>query len=506
MNVEKHRRLGRGTRTAFGIGALSSGLAGQAITVLALIFYNQVVGMSAAAVGLALMISLICDAFWDPAIGLWSDRMRSRIGRRHPFMYASIIPAGIAFWALWSPPAGMSDTGNFAYLLVALMGVRFCISLSEIPSTSLAPEIAPDYDARTSLIAGRYFWGVIGGVLASILAFQVFLADRVGGVTNIEGYTKYGVVGGLIISITVLLSCLGTHRQIPHLTEASEEAVTARDLVREIVSAFTNRNFAAIMIAALFSGMNIGISGGLSVYFNLYFFELSTDQISVLIGPVLLASLVGVVAAPLFSRLWGKKRVAMWCFGLAVLFTTLPIGLRLLGILPGNDWPWLMTFLVVEAFFATTLSLVGLVVATSMLADVIDDNAARTSTRSEGLFFAANSVLSKSVTGFGTLVSGLMLTWVDFPANAKLGSIDPALMHELGYIYVPVGLILGLLSLVALSYFGIDRKTHEANLSKAAALAAVGAMEDERSSLAPLSAPAAGIHSSAPNLSAAPRG
>ncbi len=62
------------TRLAFGIGALSSGLAAQAITILALIFYNQVVGMSAAAVGLALMISLICDAFWDPAIGLWSDR------------------------------------------------------------------------------------------------------------------------------------------------------------------------------------------------------------------------------------------------------------------------------------------------------------------------------------------------------------------------------------------------------------------------------------------------
>ncbi len=132
------------------------------------------------------------------------------------------------------------------------------------------------------------------------------------------------------------------------------------------------------MIAALFSGMNAGISGGLSVYFNLYFFELSTDQISVLVGPVLLASLVGVVVAPLCSRLWGKKRVALLSFGVAIFATTLPIGLRLLGILPGNDWPfWLLTFLAIEAFFATTLALVGLVVATSMLADVVDDNAVR---------------------------------------------------------------------------------------------------------------------------------
>lgn len=496
MTVDS-RRLGRATRWAFGIGALSSGLAGQAITVLALIFYNQVVGMSAAAVGLALMISLVFDAFWDPAIGLWSDRTRSRIGRRHPFMYASIIPAGLAFWTLWSPPAGMTDGANFAWLLASLMAVRFFISLSEIPSTSLAPEMAPDYDARTSLIAGRYFWGVIGGVLASMLAFQGFLSDRVGGVTHMAGYVKYGLTGGAIIAITVLISSLGTHREIPHLTQAPDQPFSGRDLLREVVSAFTNRNFAAIMIAALFSGMNAGISGGLNVYFNLYFFELSTDQISLLVGPVLLASLVGVFVAPVCSRRWGKKPVVMVSFALAIFTSTMPIGLRLLGILPGNDWPWLLTFLVVETFFATTLILIGLVVSTSMLADVVEDNAARTSTRSEGLFFAANSVLSKAVTGLGTLVSGLMLTWIDFPVHAAPGAIDPALMHQLGYIYVPVGVMLSLISLYALSFFNIDRAVHEANLSKleAAALAEIGTIE----SGAPVPPPAATL-AGAPGL------
>ncbi|HEY0598192.1 MFS transporter, partial [Sphingopyxis sp.] len=304
-------------------------------------------------------------------------------------------------------------------------------------------------------------------------------SDRVGGVTHMAGYVKYGLTGGVIIAVTVLLSSLGTHKEIPYLTQAPDQPFSGRDLLREVASAFTNRNFAAIMIAALFSGMNAGISGGLSVYFNLYFFELTTDQISVLIGPVLLASLVGVFVAPLCSRRWGKKPVVMVSFALAIVTSTMPIGLRLLGILPGNDWPWLLTFLVVETFFATTMVLIGLVVSTSMLADVVEDNAVRTSTRSEGLFFAANSVLSKSVTGLGTLVSGLMLTWIDFPVHAKPGAIDPALMHQLGYVYVPIGVTLSLLSLYTLSFFSIDRATHQANLSKleAAALAEVGTIE-----------------------------
>jgi GPH family glycoside/pentoside/hexuronide:cation symporter len=65
-------------RTAFGMGALSAGVLTQALSTLALLFYNQVIGMSPATVGLALMISLIFDAFWDPAIGLGSE-----IGRAH---------------------------------------------------------------------------------------------------------------------------------------------------------------------------------------------------------------------------------------------------------------------------------------------------------------------------------------------------------------------------------------------------------------------------------------
>ncbi|MES5483312.1 MFS transporter [Bradyrhizobium sp. INPA03-11B] len=460
-----HNRLDFKTRNAFGIGALSSGLAGHSITALALLFYNQVVGMPPALVGLALMISLVADAFWDPAIGLWSDSTRSRLGRRHPFMYASIVPASLAFWALWNPPIGMSTPATFAYLLGSIMAMRFFVSLYEIASTALIPEIVPDYDARTSLIAGRYFWGVIGAGLASVLAFQGFLSDRVGGITNVAGYARYGVAGALIIAITVVLSTAGTHHQIPKLRQPINASLKMRDLVQQVLGACSNRNFAAIMIAAMFSGINSGVSGGLGVYFNLYFWGLSTDQMSILIGPGLLSAVVGVLLAPMISKRFGKRRVVLWTFALAMLTGTLPIGLRLLGLLPGNDWPWLMPFLVVETFLAATLGLIGLVVVTSMLADVVEDNAVRTAQRSEGLFFSAISVLGKCVTGVGTLISGLMLSWIHFPINAEPDHVDASLMHQLGLIYVPIGIVLSILSLFCLSFFRIDRAQHEANLS-----------------------------------------
>lgn len=467
MSKEQGAKRGPGFRVkmAFGVGAISSGIVQQAITALALLFYNQVVGMSPAAVGLALMISLIFDAFWDPAIGLWSDSLRSRFGRRHPFMYASIIPATIAFWMLWTPPSGLSDAGKFAYLLSTLMAARFFISLFEVPSTSLIPEIAPDYDARTSLVAFRYFWGIMGGVLASILAFQVYLSDRVGGITHAAGYDGFAMACAIVVFVTLLISTLGTPRPAnPH--SANEEGFTLRETIRIVVAAAKNRNFAAIMIAALFSGVAGGVSAGLGTYFNIYFWGLSTDAMSALLLPGLFATIVGVSFAPVASRKWGKKRVVMWLFGLSMVASMLPMGMRLSGLIPGNDWPLLLPLLAVDVFVAGSLGLMGMIVVTSMLADVVEDHAVQTGARSEGLFFAANSVLAKSVGGLGTFIAGLMLTAVNFPEKATPGSVNVDILHNLAWMYLPSSLVLSIISLYCLSFFRIDKAQHEANLAK----------------------------------------
>lgn len=461
-----------GVSTAFGVGAVSAGVLNQALTSLALLFYNQVIGMSPAAVGLALMISLVFDAFWDPAIGLWSDNIRSRIGRRHPFMYAAIVPAGIFFWLLWSPPAGLSEGGAFAWLLTMLLGARFFSSLYEVPSTALSPEMAPDYHARTGLLGLRYFWGVVAAVGMSVLAFQVFLSERHGGMTNREGYVAYGVVGAVIISVTLLVSCLGTHRAAMAITSPPAMPVRLRTLAKEVKTAMTNPNFAAIMFSSLFSAIAAGLTTSLTTYFNLYLWGLSTDELSLLALPGLVASVAGVLLSPVVARRWGKRTSAMALFIIAVAASVLPMALRLLGLLPGNDWPWLVPLLFVELTIAATCILMMMILSTSMLADVVEDNAARTGNRSEGLFFSVNGLLAKSVNGVGTLGAGLMLTVVGFPAHARPGEVSQDIVHNLGLLYLPTALILTALSLVALSRYRIDQTTHEQNLDRLRSLTA----------------------------------
>ncbi len=139
----------------YGLGSVTSGVAGQALsTSIISQFLFLVVGMPALLVGAAIVISQVIDAIIDPILGLWSDRTRGRLGRRHPFMYASAIPCAIAFYALWHPPMRLGGTALFAYMLALLVIVRLFTAMYEIPAappsrrscrptTTSAPDCSP---------------------------------------------------------------------------------------------------------------------------------------------------------------------------------------------------------------------------------------------------------------------------------------------------------------------------------------------------------------------------
>src|SRR6516164_4356072 len=124
--------LNLSTNVFYGIGSIAFGVHQAALTSLLLLFFNQVVGLPAAWVGAVMMITLIFDAICDPLIGEWSDHARSRWGRRHPFMYASAVPAAVAFYFLFKPPLGWPKSHLLIYMTAMLVAVRVLLSLYEV--------------------------------------------------------------------------------------------------------------------------------------------------------------------------------------------------------------------------------------------------------------------------------------------------------------------------------------------------------------------------------------
>ena len=105
------------TKFYYGFGSMAYGIKDNAFSYFLLFVYVQVFGLAPDLAGLAIFIMLIFDAISDPLIGYFSDRTRSRWGRRHPFMYFSAIPVGLSFFLLWDPPSNLSQNELFFYLL-----------------------------------------------------------------------------------------------------------------------------------------------------------------------------------------------------------------------------------------------------------------------------------------------------------------------------------------------------------------------------------------------------
>lgn len=474
MPTSSGPRLPLRAKASYAVGSVAFGLKSVAISVV-MLFYNQVHGLPAVWVSVAIGAALIVDAVASPVIGQLSDSCRSRWGRRHPFMYAAALPAPLAVWALLNPPDGWSGAPLFAYMATCIIAARISIALFEIPNASLLPELAPDYDERTVLSGYRNLMLIVAPVVVVVTALVFFLTPFVNaqgqampGQLNPLGYARYGVALAVVIFLSILVSALGTQREARSLSRPEAHA-SVRALFDTIGTTLMNRNFLVLTIAGAAAGVGTGLVGGLTDYFNTFFWELSARQVSVLTGAVGVAPFAAVAIGPLLARRFGKKPALLATLASSLAAGILPVSLRLLGVLPPNGHPMILPLLVADAFFACTLVIVGLIILTSMMADIVEQVQVQTGRRSEGLLFSADTMLKQIVTGVGAMGTGLILQIVRFPEHAVPGQVPQEVLTQLAQVYLPINATTSLVAIAVISRFSISRSDHERHLAEIAA-------------------------------------
>jgi GPH family glycoside/pentoside/hexuronide:cation symporter len=464
-------RVGLRTRVLYGAGSMANGAYLQIMGGLLLLYYNQVLGLPAQLASLALGISVLVDAFWDPLVGMFSDNLRTRWGRRHPLMYFSALPVAISFAFLFMPPHGLPPMQLFAYLLGMTLCVRMSLSLYEVPSGALAPELAPAYHDRTILLGYRWLLGTLGGAIAAVLAYAVFLHKTPKyplGQLNPAGYPPLAITVAILMVVSIIVSSLGTHDRIPRLYRPAALRFDIIRAAKEVATTLKNWNFAVAVIAGVVAATASSLYAGLSIYFGTYFWRLPSANVLVLVLTGLVSTPIAVTLAPALSRRWGKRRACMTLFFLSVITANGPIVLRLLNLFPANGSPALMPLLIANSVIGGVLGTGGYIIVTSMIADIVEESQVKTGRRSEGLLFAGDALLNKVVSGFATVLPGLLLAYVGFPTHATLASLDPAVMTKLAWIYVPITTGLSSLSIFCWRFYRIDAATHERNLASIA--------------------------------------
>ena len=467
-------RLSNGTMASYGFGAAAYGVKDSGFGTFLLLFYNQVVGLPAATVGLVIMCALIIDAFVDPTVGFLSDRTRSRWGRRHPWMYGAALPIMIGWVMLWNPPA-TSEAGILGWLFVMAVLVRSAVSAYEVPSIALTPELSSDYDERTRIMAYRYLFGWAGGLIMLMSAYLIFLAPSdafPNGLLNRAGYGGFAIAGALFMGLAILVSSLGTHKEIPNLPQPPLQRQTLAENFRELVESVRNRAFAVLMLAGICVYTSQGITYSLSNYLYSYVWGFTGNTFFwftiTLFGGVLIA----FVLAPFLGKRVSKPRAAATMATIGIVVGTSPYWLRLAGIFPTPGDPMMLPALFTMLTIATACGVTAHILGASMLADVVEDSEARTGRRSEGVFFSGGLFVQKCTSGIGIFVTGLILAAAQFPAKAVPGQVPDAVLDRLTLIYICAIGMFTLLAAFFYTRFPFGRTEHEARLARLAGNAA----------------------------------
>ncbi len=464
--------IGLPTKLAFGAGSIATGVKDTAFNVFLLFFYTQVAGLSGALAGAAIFTALVLDAVSDPLVGYWSDKLNSRLGRRHPFIYASAIPMGMSFYFLFNPPLGTSESTVFLWMLAWAVLTRFFMTFYAVPSTALTADMTSDYDERTSLSSFRVLLGWLGGLVFATVGYLVLFAPSEAfedGRLDPSAYQSFALVGAIAIVAAITLCALGTHHLIPRLRSASLAANDSQGLKTDFANILHNKPFMVLALIIFVSASGIGFTEAISLYMYTYFWGLSSESLAGLTVTAALGTLVSFAAVPWLCRRYDKKPVAIASAAMVMLVYPTLILLKLTGLLPAEDQGLILAALSLNAAVTVAAAVSLATIFISMIADTTDKNELRTGQRQEAIYTSAYTFSFKATSGLGGFLAGITLQLVQFPTGVAAAEVPEATLNALG---ITVALaIVGFWSLAILVFrkYSLSRDEHSSILAELAA-------------------------------------
>ncbi len=398
------------TKVLYGVGEISNSIKSYTFGLLLLFFYTSVLGLPGTLVGLATALSLLWDALIDPFIGHASDRVRSRWGRRHPFMILGAMGMGVGFFLVFNPPAGLAVGALFAWLVGTNLILRTSNSVFTVPYHALGAELTRDYHERTSVTGVRAAFAILGTLITAALSFAVFFPNTSPGIDpkfHRAGYSAIGLTLGLAIMLTGLIAALGTLSQRARIQVSSGAANPEVGFFTSLILSLRNPPFLLITLSTSIFFLASVMNATLAVHYLTYYARITaSNSLSLFQASFYLGCLPGALAWMQIARKVDKHRIFVGATVALALLMVAAYGLvgdgRLFGT--GDVIPLVMGNWV-AGLFASALW----VVPASMIADVTDLDELRTGRRREGAFFGIHSFFLQESGSIAILVTGALL-------------------------------------------------------------------------------------------------
>ena len=346
-------------------------------------------------IGLITAVGRVFDAITDPLVGNWSDNLKSKLGRRIPFMRWSALPLGIVFTLVFCAPIGAVSPVNTVWLFVTVLAYYFLITCYCTPYTSLLAELPHNQEEKLKLsmcISLTFIVGTCIGYAAPVI-WDIMIK---GGMARIPAMRITFAILSALATVFMLIPAFGINEK-----DYCDASPSNSNMFTSLGKTFKNKDF------RIFVGQDIIYFFGLAMFqTGLPFFvtsllHLPESWTTIMMGGLTVLSLCYYPFVTKMTAKWGKKKLLIAAFfGFVLTFGFTAMSGEKLGFIP----------ITVQAVIIVVLgsfpqAIFGIIPQT-IVADIALEDEIETGESRSGMFYAARTFAMK----LGQSLAMLMFT------------------------------------------------------------------------------------------------
>jgi len=454
-----HKPLSRFIKIIYGTGDLGLASWGTLRQIFYAIFLTDVVGLEARLASVAALIGLIWDAINDPLVGMLSDKVKSRWGRRRPFLLIFSIPFGLAFLLMWWAPPWENQIMLAVHMMLAYIISDTLQTLVAVPYYTLTPEMTPDYDERTELTTYRMFFNLVMSLVVAVGASEIRNAALASGMTLSQSYLLIsGLFGGIGTIPFMLIFFFVRERH----SEPPEKSPTLKEITE---TAWQNIPFRFATGLYMLNWMTVDLVALMLPFFLTYWiaqgnltaelsaFGMSLSLESVILGLMFITAIVALPFWNWISKITSKRKAYI----VGMLFWMV-VQILIITVRPGQT-----TYILVLAILAGISVSTAHVLPEAIFPDVIEWEELRSKQRHEGLYYGTKNFLRKLTGAVATFIALQALGWFGYQSPTEGVAIfqqnDLAIL-TIRILTGPFGAVLLLSSIIIAWFYPLTREKH----------------------------------------------
>jgi len=448
------------TKLVYGSGDWGMASFGTLRQIYYAIFLTDVVGLDARLASFAALMGVVWDAINDPLVGMLSDRVRTRWGRRRPFLLFFSIPFAMGFMLLWWAPPWESQAARMLTVTLMYMLSDTFQTLITVPFFTLTPEIAPGYDERTTLTGYRMFFNLLASLATAVAAPAIVDGALRAGYSQQQGYLIVAALFGSLAAIP-FLAIFAVVRE----RSVSSGGVHSSPPLRQIIqTAWSNRPFRFITVIYMLNWITFDLVGLMLPFYLTYWIAGGNSLAGAdLLGGLALESAVfalllvtAVAALPLW--LWLSQRfskrdayiigMSFWAVVQVLIFLLQPGQVNLI------------LFLAVLAGVSVSTAHV---LPEAIFPDVIEWDELRTGRRQEGVYYGVKNFIRKLTGAVAIFFALQMLGWFGYqapPPGVTQFQQPAAALQAIRWLMGPAGALLLIAAIAVAWFYPLSRQRH----------------------------------------------